>query len=121
MFPCVQWGLAWRARSRLVGFAIAVHVVDVCLHLSAVETVQETTGDLCHHGSVWDRLGHAIDCSLKTKTKTGRQLVKIYLFRSLVHSITSKNTDDLLFSAQPVSYRLCCLIVEDQSKTELLI
>lgn len=67
MLSCVQWSQAWRARSRLVSFTIAVHVSDVGLHLSAVQTVQETLGDLRHHGSVWDRLGHAIDCSLIKK------------------------------------------------------
>ena len=49
-----------------MSFAVAVHVAGVCLgHLCAVETVQEALGDLRHHGSVWDGLGHAIDRSLK--------------------------------------------------------
>ncbi len=49
-----------------MGFAVAIHVAGVCLrYLSAVETVQETSGDLRHHRSVWDGLSHAVDCSLK--------------------------------------------------------
>lgn len=49
-----------------VGFAVAIHVADVWLgHLSAVETVQETSGDLRDQGSIWDGLGHAVDRSLQ--------------------------------------------------------
>lgn len=49
-----------------VGFPVAVHVAVVSLgHLGAVETVEEASGDLGHHGPVWDRLGHAVDRSLK--------------------------------------------------------
>lgn len=53
-----------------VGFTVTVHVVCLRLgHLSAVETVQEAMGDLCYHRSVWDGLGHAIDCSLKHRNR----------------------------------------------------
>lgn len=52
--------------SASVGFTVAIHVVGVWLdHLSAVETVQEPSGDLRHHRSVWDGLSHAVDRSLK--------------------------------------------------------
>lgn len=55
-----------RTQTTSVGFSVAVHVAVAGLgHLCAVETVQETSGDLRHHGSVWDGLGHAVDRSLK--------------------------------------------------------
>lgn len=73
--PLSHWlGGSWRRRAggpggphpASVGFAVAVHVAGVGLgHLGAVETVQETSGDLRHHGSIWDGLGHAVDRPLK--------------------------------------------------------
>lgn len=66
-----------------VGFAVAVHVAGVWLgHLSAVETVQEASGDLCNHGSVWDGLGHAVDRSLKQQEDT-REFTSV---QQLLHS-----------------------------------
>lgn len=52
-----------------VGLAVAIHMGLLRLRrlglLCAVEAVQEASGDLGHHGSVRDGLGHAIDCSLE--------------------------------------------------------
>lgn len=61
-----------------MGFAVAVHVAGVCLHLCVVETVQESLGDLRHHGSVWDRLCHAVDCSLKQHDDFGDFTVQVH-------------------------------------------
>lgn len=53
-----------------VGFAVTVHVTGIGLgHLRAVKTVQEASGDLRYHGSVWNGLRHAIDCSLEAEGK----------------------------------------------------
>lgn len=63
-------------RARLsVGFAVAIHVVGVCLvHLGAVETVEETLGDFCYQGSVWDGLSHAVDRSLKQEEDVSERI-----------------------------------------------
>ena len=54
-----------------VGFTVAVHVAVVFRgHLCAVKTVQEPSGDLRHHGSVGDGLGHPIDRPLKQQGDT---------------------------------------------------
>lgn len=114
MFPCVQWDQAWKAESCLVGFTIAIHVVDVGLHLSAVETVQETPRDLSHHGSVWDRLGHAVDGSLK------RRFVRMTVSSALINQEFIENTDyDLLFSVQQLPHVSAKLT--DHCKSDLLI
>lgn len=71
-FPaCGGVGAGGAHAASVVGFAVAIHVAGVWQgHLSAVETVQETSGDLRHHGSVWDGLGHAVDRSLKQQEDT---------------------------------------------------
>ena len=64
-----------------MGFAVAIHVAVCFGHLGAVETVEEATGDLCHHGSVWDGLGHAIDRSLKQQEDMSEYIIIRHIIR----------------------------------------
>lgn len=49
-----------------VGFPVAVHVAGLGFgYLSAVQTVQESMGDLGDHGAVWNGLSHAVDRALR--------------------------------------------------------